>query len=297
MDVVPTTFGRGKRPASLAMASDRKSEDGEPCSPLRFVTRLPQRGPHLVGASRLLGRVGQFNYYRRHSWTRKSRLTRDARYVLVAGESLRFPEANPLGGRATGVPVAVSFSPPVSVVADKLVLAIVLAGAAGRMMPKRYNMCSRVVTLLLLPAFLLSQWAVACRCPGGCRAAGHDARPHVHVHDLIPGQTPKKCRCCQHADPEPALDLDAGGTPDAEASDAPDQGDDGVVYLSASVVFAPRFVTGVETADVLHDLVDSAGRVCLLHHGPDQLALPTHTPPARRPAPRPIYILTLSLLI
>lgn len=158
-------------------------------------------------------------------------------------------------------------------------------------------MCSRVVARLLLPAFLLSQWVVACRCPGGCRATGHDARPHVHTHDPIPEQTPKKCHCSQQADPEPALDLDAGGTPNAEASDAPDQGDDGVVYLSVSVVLTPRFVTGVGTADVRHDLVDSACRVGLLHHGPDQLSLPTHTPPARRPAPRPIYILTLSLLI
>lgn len=47
------------------------------------------------------------------------------------------PMPTPSVEGATGVPVAVSFSPPVSVVADEPVVAIVSAGAASRMMPNR----------------------------------------------------------------------------------------------------------------------------------------------------------------
>lgn len=187
---------------------------------------------------------------------------------------------------------------PVSVAAKKTALSAALAEAVCRVMSKKYTMCSRVVALLLLPAFLLSQWVMVCRCTGGCRAAGHDARPHVHVHDLIPAQSPKKCRCCQQTEPERTTHSESDGTPHPSAADSPDQGDDaGIIYLPASVVFGPRPVTGVDTDSVLHDLAGPPDGACLARHGPDKLALPAHGPPARRPARRPIYILTLSLLI
>lgn len=41
-------------------------------------------------------------------------------------------------------------------------------------------MFRRVVCLVLLPTVLLTQWASAGRCHGGCQT-GHDRTPHVHL--------------------------------------------------------------------------------------------------------------------
>ena len=159
-------------------------------------------------------------------------------------------------------------------------------------------MCSRVVTLLLLPAFLLSQWMVMCRCHGGCRAAGPDARPHVHLNGLILGSTPKKCRCCQQTGPASEAEFERGATSLASATSVPEENaDHGILYLAPSVVYGSTLRSSCENADDLSCLTIPTCEPSVFCHFTDGTALPVHRPPLRRPSCRRIYILTLALLI
>lgn len=158
----------------------------------------------------------------------------------------------------------------------------------------------RVITLILLPAVLLSQWAGACRCLGGCEAGGPERRPHVHLDALLPGQAQKpaggcSCRHATAARPETTAEGRAvAGVRDAASDTVPDhEPDEGVLYLSFDAGVGLPAAGGEGVGSDLTGLpaaVEPADRTAT---SPD-----ASWHPSPQPHPdRPLYLLTHSLLI
>jgi hypothetical protein len=169
-------------------------------------------------------------------------------------------------------------------------------------MPISQVMCLRPLTHLLLTALLLTQWVNVNRCPGGCGAAGREARPHVHLNDLVPAHAAKSaCGCKRQREAAPP---EAGEGP-ATSSTATSRAtpplptppcDDGVLLLSFDLGVSVR-------AGQSGDCIQT---------GPEQhadLSGPPLTPPSRQdgrdlrphtsspPIPLPAYFLTRRLLV
>ena len=52
-----------------------------------------------------------------------------------------------------------------------------------------------IVTAVLVPALLLTQWVSAYRC-GGCPTGKRESQPHVHMRGLLPTSVPESnCSC------------------------------------------------------------------------------------------------------
>lgn len=159
----------------------------------------------------------------------------------------------------------------------------------------------RVTTLLLLPAMLLSQWASACRCFGGCEAGGPERRPHVHLDAMLPGQPERPtvgCSCRQRATHAPDEAVREAGTASHARSTAagivPDhEPDERVLYLSfdAGVGLPAAGGDGVGG-----DLTGLPAAFEPADHAATRPAVSWHPSP-QPPHPRPLYLLTHALLI
>jgi hypothetical protein len=163
----------------------------------------------------------------------------------------------------------------------------------------------RVVTLVLLPAILLTQWAGMFRCVGGCGAVGLENTPHVHLNALLPAQAERSGCGCQRSrqvtsvpNGSRADETAHSGIESASSNPKTDFGrDDPVVYVSAEVgvvvrahVDAPEYQAGGDEAVGLPSATawseQPAGRDGLRNYMPPRL-----------PHLLPVYILTRSLLL
>ena len=162
-------------------------------------------------------------------------------------------------------------------------------------------MVRRVITLLLLPAMLLSQWAGACRCLGGCEAGGPERRPHVHLEALLPGQPEKPsggCSCRRQATATPTEAVGEAPvvsvTRSAATGTIPDHGpDERVLYLSFDAgVGLPAAGGDGGGGDLTWrpDTLEPSGRTA------PSPAVSWHPSP-QPPHDRPLYLLTHALLI
>lgn len=134
-----------------------------------------------------------------------------------------------------------------------------LFGYSGQFGPNKMIMCCRFLTMLLVPALLLTQWVNGSRCMGGCEAAARDSRPHVHFSTALTENTSsKKCSCQrQHKTQPTSSDLysheyvtslcDAVEQPGRPASD------DNILFLSFEAFLGlPAGASGV--ADTVSDV-------------------------------------------
>jgi hypothetical protein len=158
-------------------------------------------------------------------------------------------------------------------------------------------MYRRVVSLLLLPAVLLTQWSGVGHSHGSFQPAGHDHTPHVHScllsshhHDGYEGR---------HHD----QDADPGDPEQAEClgQSAPvEDHDDDAVYIPASALLRLRGQSSQDRSSEWSDPVATGAMVST------PLAVPRLFPPLSHPPPRscrphcpdcPVYLQTCALLI
>ena len=87
-----------------------------------------------------------------------------------------------------------------------------------------------LVTAVLVPTLLLSQWVGAFRCDG-CKRQGPEGQPHVHLNELLPTTASEAgCPCHRHR-PDTAPERPPGAasagiaafTPPHECGDSPAQ--------------------------------------------------------------------------
>lgn len=151
---------------------------------------------------------------------------------------------------------------------------------------------------------LLAQWVSSSRCMGGCGAVGSDARPHVHLDAVLPGQ-PERSQCgCkrQRQDNTPA----AGGAlappaATAERTHPSEQGlpgdDHGVLFLSFDVGVALRAVPGSDGVQPAPDQLIGRGEAWFAlcrdreRRDPQSFLYPVPV------SSLPVYLLTLCLRI
>lgn len=164
-------------------------------------------------------------------------------------------------------------------------------------------MCRRGLTLLLLPAILLTQWVSSSRCMGQCRAVGSDVRPHVHLNAILPRQ-PEGAGCgCKRqrqanvptASDTRAMLAAAERTPPPEPTRPGDN--QSVLFLSFDVGVACRAAAGVDgvhpDADQLSGCADAG-----FAHGQERDRCVLQSFSGQSPvSPLPVYLLTLCLRI
>lgn len=179
--------------------------------------------------------------------------------------------------------------------------------AESEVQPKNKIMYRRFLTLLLLPALLLTQWVNGSRCVGGCQAAGQDSRPHVHLNAVLP-VTPqmKGCGCQRQREANVTIDsrltqasVDSDAT--ATTEQAPCRGsDDGILYLSFdSAVGGITSIAG-SGVDGSDDQVHQPAGLCARLRWTDHLSNHFFSPLVATPLPDakcPVYLRVCALLI
>ena len=168
-------------------------------------------------------------------------------------------------------------------------------------------MCRRGLTLLLLPAILLTQWVNGSRCMGGCQVAGQDSRPHVHLNAVLSG-TPqmKGCGCQRQSEANVAIDsrltqaaVDSDATTTTEQ--APCRGSDhDFLYLSFDSAVVGRASAAGSGVDVGDDQVHQPAGLCARLRWIDHMSNHFFSPLIAAPLPDakcPVYLRVCALLI
>lgn len=176
-------------------------------------------------------------------------------------------------------------------------------------------MFKRVVSLLLLPTVLLTQWASAAQCHGCRHLPGHDRTPHVHLTgfsftEATPQASGKKAPaargcCCHNQGDQDTDDQDGGkknqgndqsGKPGPQEDSTGHQHGGGVVYLPTSLIhgwLTGRSLTGPD--DVVKAPALALLDGLLIHVQP--LVCAHHPPAFLGVSDSPAYLRTLPLLI
>lgn len=161
--------------------------------------------------------------------------------------------------------------------------------------PMTEVMYRRVLTLLLLPALLLTQWVNANRCLGGCAGVGHDSRPHVHL-GASPAHDEKPSCGCKRERPAPPPNDALASSAAKPTSPEPPSPDGGVMFLSPDFGLGRPAEPGAGGAhpdlDQPAGPVDEPfglGRRLVRSESPSHLSLP--------PPRLPLYLRTLRLLV
>lgn len=187
-----------------------------------------------------------------------------------------------------------------------MVRTITLVKAEALSTPKNEIMYRRFLTLLLLPALLLTQWVNSSRCMGGCQSSGQDSRPHVHLTAVLPG-TPqaKGCGCQRQRDADVSGDSRLSAALVASDSSAateqvPGHGaGDNILYLSFDTVYGGRAGAG-SIVDLSDDHVLQPAELLGLERWADHLSNHSFLPLVVTPQPDvkcPVYLRVCALLI
>jgi hypothetical protein len=182
-----------------------------------------------------------------------------------------------------------------------------LVKATGAAQPKIKIMYRRLLTLLLLPALLLTQWVNGSRCMGGCREAGQGSRPHVHLNAELP-VTPqmKGCGCQRQREANVTIDsrlsqasVDSDAT--ATTEQAPCRGShDSILYLSFDSAVVGRASAACSGVDGSDDQVHQPAGLCVRLRWADHLSNHFFSPLVATPLPDakcPVYLRVCALLI
>jgi hypothetical protein len=175
-------------------------------------------------------------------------------------------------------------------------------------------MYRRVVSLLLLPTVLLTQWASAAHCHGCSQVPGHACNPHIHLTGFpfsgsvpqVEGQESKNHhRCSHHHDDQQSDDQDGSdqnggnhenGAPVPHDEDSTDHTGGSVVYLPTAIMHG--WLTG-RCLTCIDDVIWTPGfALCdALFILVPPLACSHDPPPLSASSDCPIFLRILTLLI
>jgi hypothetical protein len=133
-------------------------------------------------------------------------------------------------------------------------------------------MLRRVVSLVLVPTVLATQWASVGHCHDGASPAGHDARPHLHLGTLLGDPSGHR----DHPGDCPDHDADAVDVPVLTVPPAPAGPD----------ADAPPAHAGLPAGTFAPVPTSAAG-----------VTVRPHPPPGSRCGSCPTYLRNLSLLL